>query len=921
MSDGEDLVSHKKRRLQNACDQCRSRKIKCDSANMPNNICSSCIAFKADCTHVAATTKKKRGPPKGTPRGQRTLKSIVNSILSKSYQLPTDPAAINKLLFDLAEHIHFLDEEIQLLHEHFDGLNEPSSTFSVMVPSNQSSNNQPSTTDDLLVYQSQVSKAPPGSYLDSDVHAIESLDDHFQRLTFADAKDRHFGGSSSLMLVKTAIDIKNEYENPSATSSQWLEGVSDCAVPEPDFKRREFWTIHPWQIIPEHYTPPFIFPDDDLIDSLVHLYFTHVNAYFPIIHEPSFKRSINQDLHHRDKHFGALVLAVCALGARYSDDERIFEDNIDGSHDAKEQSIGWKWVRQIQPVRRTFIAPPSIYEIQLYQIYVFFMQSTSTPEICWILVSIGVRFVQDIGAHRKKLRDTKPTLESELWKRAFWIMYMMDIFTSSFLGRPRSIGVEDFDIDLPIDCDDEYWENADHPEQAFQQPPQIPSRISYLICFIKLMDILGLAMRTIYSIRRSDKWTATGMNALQWNEKNVTELDSSLNKWIDDLPDHLRWDPTRENTEHFHQSVMLHSTYYWVQIQIHRPFIARPGEGSVLRFPSLAICANAARTCCHIMEVQRRRNPNLLSMPNLLMALFNSSLVLLVNAWRGQRLKGSGSDIEKGLSDVHRCIDLLSLHENRWQAGRYCDILREIIAISHFHHEQRLDYQTSGMKRSHEAALGGGEDRDDSEQTKNQMASSERLISGHPNLINNGASATNFGFEHAENATTRSSHSTEPGGNNLFENLSMLPTHSSELGSLPVYESFTDWSMDNQWLYNTTMASSLHTSNQASTWSNDNGHHPQLHSSTPNVLQAASAPVTFSSASLFEIGNLQDLSAPILGPSTGDFAMSTDGTPIRVDAPESEDTNTNNFTTPDWDDWGKYMASVDEVLQSMNPRV
>ncbi|KAJ7268782.1 hypothetical protein B0H12DRAFT_66950 [Mycena haematopus] len=38
----------KKRRLQGACDICRSKKIKCDSAKMPNNICSNCIATYHD---------------------------------------------------------------------------------------------------------------------------------------------------------------------------------------------------------------------------------------------------------------------------------------------------------------------------------------------------------------------------------------------------------------------------------------------------------------------------------------------------------------------------------------------------------------------------------------------------------------------------------------------------------------------------------------------------------------------------------------------------------------------------------------------------------------------------------------------------------------------------------------------------------
>lgn len=96
MSDGDysqDQVLHKKRRIQNSCDHCKKRKskirnigciwwadseisVKCgwqvsvilvvltvvcipgDSATRPGNICSSCLAFKTECTHLFASAKK-----------------------------------------------------------------------------------------------------------------------------------------------------------------------------------------------------------------------------------------------------------------------------------------------------------------------------------------------------------------------------------------------------------------------------------------------------------------------------------------------------------------------------------------------------------------------------------------------------------------------------------------------------------------------------------------------------------------------------------------------------------------------------------------------------------------------------------------------------------------------------------------------
>jgi hypothetical protein len=36
------------------------------------------------------------------------------------------------------------------------------------------------------------------------------------------------------------------------------------------------------------------------------------------------------------------------------------------------------------------------------------------------MVGIGIRLAQDVGAHRRKIYNRKPTVEDELWKRAFW---------------------------------------------------------------------------------------------------------------------------------------------------------------------------------------------------------------------------------------------------------------------------------------------------------------------------------------------------------------------------------------------------------------------------------------------------------------------------------------------------------------------
>lgn len=109
--------------------------------------------------------------------------------------------------------------------------------------------------------------------------------------------------------------------------------------------------------------PAFEFPPDDLIADLVDLYFTHFNSILIFVSRPTFLKSLTEGLHLKDRHFGELVLAVCAVGARFSNDPRNLDDNT-----TSEQSIGWRWIRQIQPFKSSYTGYPTVNEIQMYAV-------------------------------------------------------------------------------------------------------------------------------------------------------------------------------------------------------------------------------------------------------------------------------------------------------------------------------------------------------------------------------------------------------------------------------------------------------------------------------------------------------------------------------------------------------------------------
>ena len=55
-----------------------------------------------------------------------------------------------------------------------------------------------------------------------------------------------------------------------------------------------------------------------------------------------------------------------------------------------------------------------------------------------------------------------------------------------------------FDLDLPVDCDDEFWDNPD-PEKCFKQPTNNPSSVTAFILYLKLQKVLAYALRTVVS--------------------------------------------------------------------------------------------------------------------------------------------------------------------------------------------------------------------------------------------------------------------------------------------------------------------------------------------------------------------------------------------------------------------------------------
>ncbi|KAJ7813924.1 fungal-specific transcription factor domain-containing protein [Mycena olivaceomarginata] len=633
----QELLRGKKRRLQRACDGCRRRKS--DGSQRSGEKCTPCIEANLDCTYIA--TSVKRPPPKG--------------YLDLATRLETSEALVRQL-------------RAQLAQAHLASSSSPNSNSDAPSPNASASPPEAHTTDApqppdvptaaLCVMRATLQSltAPPTSPHADDLLDLEIIK-KFENLS-----------SSGGALVNAVLDLKpDENSDPKASTELSRLSGEDSRIKFAGTwtsRRLRYWT---WKNRGEskRHQHSLAFPAEDLMTDLIELYFARENIYLPVLHRPTFERGVAERLHLIDTGFAGTLLLVCAIASRWSTDPRVADAGLE---------CGWEWFDQVNLAANRLLSQPTLYDLQHYCLAAQFLKTASMPQTWWTLVASLMRMQKDLGVHRSKARVEAPTVDRELHKRVFWVLVYLDRMASSVLGRTCSVRYFDYDIDLPLQVDDEYWDDHTHP---FQQPAQTPSRMVFFNTLMRLSHILGFSLPLLYSLKKV-RTTLSLDDA--WEVQAIAELDSALNSWRDQIPDHLRWDPMREDPVFFNQSVMLHCAYYHLQIMIHRPFIPMLRHAPTA-LPSLTICTTAARACANVVDIQRRRQGDI-ARPLNVHVVFTAGVLLLLNILSGKR-SGLLPDPTREMTHVHKCMESVRLCESRWQsAGMLWDILAELASVA-----------------------------------------------------------------------------------------------------------------------------------------------------------------------------------------------------------------------------------------------
>ncbi|KZV74474.1 hypothetical protein PENSPDRAFT_625698 [Peniophora sp. CONT] len=635
-----------------ACDKCRKRKQKCDG-RLGGDKCAQCSQNGWACEFMHAMQKYQVG----------YVKALENKIVR-----------LHRVLRRLHPNEDFFSEVgVPLTEDNWatEGfLDDDDSSADVHTPSIfVSAQSLP------LPEHEPHAKAEETSDVEGDqALKLSDLTDEFKHLTLG----TYLGPYSSAALVHKALNLT--YELTGARLS-----LSDLSR----FGRPMFWKFNSWEYAQEH--TMLDFPPPDLLHTLIDLYFDRQNPYMPVLHRPTFGRHLSTQLHHMDMSFGFLVLQVCANGARYSDDPRVFLPGV-GT-----RSAGWIWFNQVRGRSSLHNGTSRLFDLQSICLGTMYLMGCAAAQASWVWCGHGIRLAQDVGAHKKKTYGTSPSAVDEQFKRAFWVLVLLDRHLSASMSRPCATRDDELDLDLPTPCDDDYWEHAD-PSQALKQPEILPSRLDIFVCYLKLYQSVGPGMNLIFA---DPKGRATyGAEDGQWEQTTLADLDSRLTTWADKVPAHLRWDPGGQDDISLLQSAHLWARFHNMQITIHRPFIApRPGTPkevtAELGVPSLVICLSAARAIVRIVDCVQHRFPGRL-FPLLHKPVYEAGMMLFLSIW-GSKKFGVASRVEEDLRGIHSCERFLETLETRMHpAGRHRDMMNALLSFV----ELPAPDQSRGQKRT-----------------------------------------------------------------------------------------------------------------------------------------------------------------------------------------------------------------------------
>lgn len=321
--------------------------------------------------------------------------------------------------------------------------------------------------------------------------------------------------------------------------------------------------------------PDLDLPPYDLLYALVDLYFEHINSWCPILHRRTTLDTFfgPSPLEEADR---MVLYAIVATTLRFSSDNRLNDQNRKRYHDSSKQKVVLYGLEN-----------SSVKALQALVILALDLVGSSNGPPGWKLLALITRSVVQLGlAVESKsslinplypsiytlravtLSEPDSWIEDESRRRLFWMVYLLDRYST--LATAFNFALDDRDIDRKLPCKDDYFMKNQPVEtrwfQCSSDRADYLSKAENVGSFGLYVEILGILSRIHLFLKRPVDIGALS-DVAEW-QASYRKLDSELTSWEFNLPAEYAYENSSRlfsgprNGRALHSDwVQLHATY------------------------------------------------------------------------------------------------------------------------------------------------------------------------------------------------------------------------------------------------------------------------------------------------------------------------------------------------------------------------
>lgn len=278
----------------------------------------------------------------------------------------------------------------------------------------------------------------------------------------------------------------------------------------------------------------------------------------------------------KPKHFNlycskSLILSICALGARMSDNDSIYLNSINYYNEAKNLLLN-------------HLNYPTITSLQSFLLLSFYDIFNGSNSSGWMLSGNAIRMGFDLGFQlhpnswflKQKVSNYSKEIDNEIKSRIYWGTYLADHFISLLLGRPSLLKLNDATIPETDDLPELHWIDEfrylDDNEKT-NQLKKVSNISSPLKNVINLINISDNMLNDIFNKNFNQDFTKDSKSLVATLNK-LNEYNEKILHWKTSLPDDLKFNKAFLVQNGDNPTLGCIRYYYYIMVLcLNRPFL------------------------------------------------------------------------------------------------------------------------------------------------------------------------------------------------------------------------------------------------------------------------------------------------------------------------------------------------------------